>query len=110
METDICLKANRAGPSLELVRSKLWLPLGRLTGPQRHSLSLSRRIGHSGSPSADGAVYLRDLSDGKVSTVVPPYNKGQYSIPRVYGKEVIYFRDRVLHRVGLDGTAMIRSC
>jgi len=52
----------------------------------------------------NGAVYLRDLSDNAVRTLVPPDNKGQYSIPRFYGNEVIYYRNRVLWRMGLDGS------
>ena len=62
--------------------------------------------GESGAPGSggNGAVYLRDLSDNSVHTLVPPNNKGQYAIPRFYGDEVIYFRDRVIWRIGLDGS------
>ncbi|HEX5223367.1 MAG TPA: hypothetical protein VFZ59_27650 [Verrucomicrobiae bacterium] len=62
--------------------------------------------GESGGPGSggNGAVYLRDLSDNSVRTLVPPDNKGRYAIPRFYGDEVIYFRDRVLWRIGLDGS------
>lgn len=35
---------------------------------------------------------------------MPPDNKGQYAIPRFYGDEVIYYRNRVLWRIGLDGS------
>jgi hypothetical protein len=62
--------------------------------------------GESGQPGSggDGAVYLRNLATGKVSTVLPPDKSGQYAIPRFYGNEVIYFHNRLLHRIGLDGS------
>jgi hypothetical protein len=97
------LKVNRAGPSLELVDRTFGYRWG---GSLDRSATHYLYQGESGTPghSADGAVYLRGLADGKVSTVVPPDNKGQYSIPRFYGNEVIYFRDRAIHRIGLDGS------
>jgi hypothetical protein len=62
--------------------------------------------GESGKPGngGDGAVYVRNLANGTESTVVPPDNKGQYAIPRFYGEEVIYFRNRLMQRVRLDGS------
>lgn len=62
--------------------------------------------GESGQPGSGGnsAVYLRDLTSGTVSTIVPAENRGSYAIPRFYGNEVIYVHDHRLHRVGLDGS------
>jgi hypothetical protein len=62
--------------------------------------------GESGAPGRGGnaSVYLRDLTNGAVSTIAPPVDQGGYSTPRFYGNEVIYFHDRRLHRVGLDGS------
>lgn len=62
--------------------------------------------GESGQPGSggNGGVYLRDLASGKVSTIVPPDNNGQYAIPRFHGDEVIYFHNRLIHRIGLDGS------
>lgn len=54
--------------------------------------------------SGDGSVYLRDLTSGAVSTIVPTNNPGGYAAARFYGNEVIYIRDWRLHRVGLDGS------
>ena len=62
--------------------------------------------GESGAPGrgGDGAVYLKDVTYNSIKTLMPPDNKGQYSIPRFYGDEVIYYRNRVLWRIGLDGS------
>jgi len=62
--------------------------------------------GESGAPGSggNGGVYLRDLSDSSVRTIVPPDNRGQYAIPRFYSNEVIYFRNRTIWRIGLDGS------
>ncbi len=35
---------------------------------------------------------------------MPPDNKGQYSTPAFFGDEVIYFRNRVLWRVQINGS------
>jgi hypothetical protein len=62
--------------------------------------------GESGQPGrgGNGSVHLRDLTSGADSTIAPPDKVGSYSTPRFYGNEVIYFHDRRLHRVGLDGS------
>lgn len=62
--------------------------------------------GENGQPlsGGNGAVYLRDLTSGAVSTIVSPENRGSYSIPRFYGNEVIYIHDHRLHRIGLNGS------
>ncbi len=98
------LKAERAlpAPTLKLVAAEFKFEWGgHLDASATHFLYQ----GESGAPGngGNGAVYLRDLSDNSVRTLVPPDNKGQYSIPRFYRDEVIYYRDRVLWRIGLDG-------
>jgi hypothetical protein len=62
--------------------------------------------GESGAPGAggNGAVYLKNLTNDTVLTLVAPDNKGQYAIPRYCGDEAIYFQSKLLHRVKLDGT------
>ena len=57
---------------------------------------------------SDGAVYLRDLTSGAVSTIASTNNPGVYSnaypLQRFYGNEVIYVHDGRLRRVGLNGS------
>ena len=52
----------------------------------------------------NGGVYLRDLSDDSLKTLVPPDNAGQYSLARFCGDGVIYIRKNVLWRVDLNGS------
>ncbi len=99
------LKAERTspGPTLKLIDPEFQFEWsGRLAAHATHFVYQ----GESGAPGrgGNGAVYLRDLSDDSVRTLVPPDNKGQYSIPRFYRDEVIYYRNRVLWRIGLDGS------
>ncbi len=62
--------------------------------------------GESGAPGGggNGGVYLRDLSDDRVTTLVPPDNGGQYSLARFCGDGVIYMRKKALWWVGLNGS------
>jgi len=99
------LKAERTlpQPTLRLVSPEFKFEWGgHLDASATHFLYQ----GESGAAGAggNGAVYLRDLSDNSVRTLVPPDNKGQYAIPRFYGNEVIYYGNRVLWRIGLDGS------
>lgn len=99
------LKADRTSskPTLKLVSPEFKFEWGgHLDASATHFLYQ----GESGGSGAggNGAVYLRDLSDNSVRTLVPPDNQGQYAIPRFYGDEVIYYRNRVLWRIGLDGS------
>ena len=98
------LKAERTSPpTLKLISRDFQFAWGgHLDTQGKHFLYQ----GETGAPGGggNGAVYLRDLSDDSISTLVPPNNKGQYAIPRFYGDEVVYFRDRVLWRIGLDGS------
>lgn len=96
-------KANRADPSLELVSTNFEYRWGGIFDTNATHYLYPGESGPAGS-SGDGAVYLRNLEDGTVKTVVPAGGKSHYSIPRFYGNEIIYFRDSVLHRVALDGT------
>jgi hypothetical protein len=96
------LKAERSGPGLKLVcRNFRYQWGGSLDSTGARYLFQ----GESGVPgrSGNGAVYLRNVDDGKVATVVPPDNGGQYAIPRFYGDEVVYFSKRALYRTALDG-------
>jgi hypothetical protein len=95
-------KANRAGPSLDLISTNFeyrWGAVFDASGTHDLFPGKSGPLGSSG----DGAVYLRNVASGTVTTIVPPDSKGNYSNPRFYGNEIIYFRDRVMHRIGLDG-------
>ncbi len=97
------LKADRAGTSLKVVcRNFRFRWDGQLDSAGAHYLY----EGESGAPGSggNGAVYLTDLTNGTTVTVVPPDNKGQYSIPRFYGNEVIYYKNRLLRRIQLDGS------
>jgi hypothetical protein len=99
------LKADRASPqpALKLISPEFKFEWGgHLDASATHFL-FQGELGGSG-VRGNGAVYLRDLSDNSVRTLVPPDNKGQYAIPRFYGDEVIYYRNRVLWRIGLDGS------
>ncbi len=96
------LKLERDGPSLKLLNRHFMTQWGgRLDADTTHYLYQ----GESGAPGrgGNGAVYLRNLTNDSVVTIVPPDNSKQYAIPRFYGNEVIYFRNRILHRIGLDG-------
>jgi hypothetical protein len=97
------LKANRSGPPLTMVSTNFGFRWG---GSFNETSGLYLFQGESGRPGSggNGSVYVRNLTNGTETVIVPPDNKGQYAIPRFYGNEVIYFRDRVLHRIGLDGS------
>jgi hypothetical protein len=97
------LRANRSGPSLSLSTTNFGFRWG---GSFNATADLYLFQGEKGVPGSggNGAVYVRNLTNGMESMIVPPDNKGQYAIPRFYGNEVIYFRDRVLHRIGVDGS------
>ena len=99
------LKAERTSPTptlKQVFQSFQFAWGGRFDAKAEHFLYQ----GESGSPGSggDGAVYLRDVTYNSINTLVTPDNKGQYSIPRFYGDEVIYYRNHVLWRIGLDGS------
>lgn len=101
-EPSFLLKADKENNALRLVSSEFqyrWGASFDVTGT-RYLFQ-----GEQGGPGkgGDGGVYLRDLNEGTVATLVPPDYGGQYAIPRFYSNEVIFFRNRVLHRVSQDG-------
>lgn len=89
-------------PRLKLIKREFQFAWG---GTFNTNATLYLYQGESGTPGSggNGAVYLRDLSNNSVRTLVPPDHKGKYAIPRFYGNEVIYYRDAVLWRIRLDG-------
>lgn len=99
------LKAEQTSPTptLKLINSEFQFEWGGHLNAQATRFLYQ---GESGAPGngGNGAVYLRDMADNSVRTLVPPDNSGQYSIPRFYRDEVIYYRNRVLWRIGLDGS------
>lgn len=99
------LKAERSSPAptLKLINPEFQFEWGGQLDAQATRFLFQ---GESGTPGSggNGAVYLRDLSNDTTRTLVPPDYKGQYSIPRFYRDEVIYYQNRVLWRIGLDGS------
>jgi hypothetical protein len=96
-------KADQADPALKLLYRSFRVRWGaHLDATGAHYLY----PGESGKPgsSPDGAVYLENLTDGTTVTVVSPDNKGGYSSPAFYGGEVVYFRNRLLRRVQINGS------
>lgn len=97
------LKAERPGPQLKLLYPNFKFEhLGRLNPAATHYL-YNGESGASGR-GGNGGVYLRDLSNNTVQTIVEPDHRGQYALPRFYGNEVIYFRNRLPWRIDLNGT------
>jgi hypothetical protein len=97
------LKADRAGPALWLLDAHFKFQWGGHFSEDDNRYLYQGESGKPGS-SGNGAVYLRNLTNGVTTTVVPPDNNGQYAIPRFFGNEVIYFRNRLMRRVSLDGS------
>lgn len=97
------LKIDRSSPGLKLLYRHFDFCWG---GNLDASGTLYLYQGESGQSGkgGNGAVYLRDLVNNTEFTVVPPDRSGQYAIPRFYGGEVIYFSNRILHRIQLNGT------
>ena len=97
-------KANHEVPVLKLLFPNFKFEhLGRLDASASHYLY----GGEPGLPGrgGNGAVLLRDLSNNSVTTLVPPDNRGQYSLPRFYGDEVVYIRNRMLWRMSLTAAS-----
>ena len=97
------LKLDRNDRTLKLVKRNFkFHHLGFLDAAGTHYLY----EGENGTPGTggNGGVFLYDLSDDSVRTLVPPDNAGQYSLARFCGDGVIYSRNRVLWRVDLDGS------
>ncbi len=99
----VLLKASAASSKLSLIYPQFQF---RWSGHLDTAGTRYLYQGESGQPGrgGDGAVYLKNLTNGLVTTIVPPDNSGQYSIPLFYGTEVIYTKNRILHRIGQDGS------
>ena len=96
-------KIDKDQPSLRLIyRNFQFRWGGHLNSDATHHLYQ----GESGAPGAggNGAVYLKNLTNDAVLTLVVPNNRGQYAIPRYCGDEVLYFQNKLLRRVKLDGS------
>jgi hypothetical protein len=92
----ILLRANKTGPALKLVcRNFHSERLGRLDEAGTRYL-YGGESGHSGALT-NGAVLLRDLTNNTSRTVVEP--DGKYTMPRFYGEDIIYPRNRLLWRL-----------
>lgn len=95
--TSFLLKIDRNGPSLKLLyREFKFQPEGVLDAGGTRYLYEGARL--------DGEIFLRDLQNDKLTTLVLPDKTGAYTRPRFFGDEVIYFRRRQIRRVKLDGT------
>ena len=97
------LKLDQSDRTLKLVKRKFaFHHLGFLDAEGTHYLY----EGESGTPGngGNGGVFVRDLSDDSVQTLVPPDNGGQYSLARFCGDSVIYWRKNVLWRIDLNGS------
>ena len=97
------VKLDRNDRSLKLVKRNFkFHHLGFLDAAGTHYLY----EGENGVPGrgGNGGVFLRDMSDDSIRTLVPPDNSGQYSLARFCGDGVIYSRNKVLWRVDLNGS------
>lgn len=89
---------NRSKPKLKLLFRDLMLEVdGSFDAQAAHYVYASRH---------NGAIYLQDLSADSVRMLVPPNTNALFgfSMPRFYRDEVIYSRNGILWRVGLDGS------
>ena len=97
------LKADRASRTLQLQhRNFKFEHLGRINADGTQYLY----NGESGAPGrgGNGGVFLRDLTSNVNHTLVEPDHSGRYALPRFYGNNVIYFRNRSLWRVDVNGS------
>jgi hypothetical protein len=96
-------KTSHADPSMKLIyRNFKFEHLGRLDTSAKYYL-YNGELGLPGR-GGNGAVLLRDLTKNSIRTLVPPDNRGQYSLPRFYRDEVIYRRNQTIWRISLDGS------
>jgi hypothetical protein len=97
------LKADKASIALKVVYRSFRFRWGaHLDRAATHYL-YPGETGAAGS-GGDGSIYLQNLTNGTTLTLVPPDNLGQYSTPAFYGDEVIFFHNRILWRVQIDGS------
>lgn len=105
--TSFLIKLDRPGPSLTMVKPDFQL---RWLGQLNAAGTCYVYPGESG-PSGrggNGAIYVLDMLTGKVTTLVPPNNKGQYAIPRFSGDTVVYQYNNEIWSVKLDGSGKVR--
>jgi hypothetical protein len=97
------LKADRTNRALVLVQRDFDFRWGgKLDASGTHYMY----EGESGAPGSggNGGVFLRNLSDNTIRTIIPPDNKGQYAIARFYKDSILYFTNRLIWRIGLNGS------
>jgi hypothetical protein len=97
------LKGDRATRTLKMVDKDFpfhWL--GRLDASGRFYLY----PGDKGKPGqgGNGALYVRDLQDSSVRTLLSSNNSGQYAIGQFFDGGVIYAHSRHIYRIGLNGS------
>lgn len=102
------IKADRAGPTLKLLYRDLKFEFaGHLDATATHYL-----YGGESGPRGwgNGSVILRDLANNTERVIVPPDNSGKNSVsfPIFCGDSVIYYHNRVLWRIDLNGTNSTR--
>jgi hypothetical protein len=103
-EPSFLVKVERNGPALKLVDSAFeyhWLAHLDGTGTQY------LYDGESGAPGngGNGGIYLRDLTNHTTRTLVEPVGpKAGYAIGRFYRDSVIYYHNRQIWRVDLNGS------
>lgn len=117
-EDSYLLKIDRSGPSLKLLYPHFKFQSDGVLDVSATHYLYSGEPGGLGS-GGDGSICLRDLSSGQTTILVPPDDEvsaeqttalvppgsgRHYSYPRFFGDEVIYFRNRVLHRIKFDGS------
>jgi hypothetical protein len=97
------LRADKTGPALKLVcRDFQFEWLGHLDEAGTRYLY----DGESGQPGGggNGGVFMRNLTNNTSRTLVEPDNGGQYALPRFYGEDIIYYRNRRLWLQALGET------
>jgi len=97
------VKIDRAGPALKLINPNFkfkWL--GTFDADASHYAFDGENGGYG--QGGNGGVYLRDLSNNTVRTIVEPDNVGQYALGRFYKNSIIYFRGRVPWRISLTSS------
>jgi len=97
------LKVDRTSRTLKVQHRNLKFEhLGHLNAEGTHYL-YSGESGLTGR-GGNGGVFLRDLASNVNHTLVEPDHRGQYALPRFYGNSVIYFRNRLLWRIDVNGS------
>ncbi len=101
------ISVNHADAALKLLYTNIsfrWS--SRLDASATHLL-YQGESGGSGT-GGNGGVYLRDLTSLTERTLVPPDNRGPYSLARQYLDTVVFWRSNVLWRVDINTTNATR--